>query len=342
MKNTFLILILISIISILFYSCRKDSYDCINGSCEAVRGGNYLTLSDCQSQCGSSGGTYSYDCINGNCVNPGDGSGYYSTYSSCESDCGGSGSGGSGSGGSGSGGSGSGGSGSGGSGSGGSGSGGSGSGSVETYNCVNGVCIDPNSGLGIYGSLALCESLCSGGTNDCNNIFELNNTEYEVGGLTEVIDFGNFYNSFTTNYELRIFSPSITGGIPNYNGIGNMIYLNLHTNGTLDGAYSFNSNTFNPSLNTWDGGYLANENIYNYSMGMLFPVPAVSGNVAISDLGGGYIDVTYNITTSDGLVTGCYSGIPMYYDADGGSGDSGSGSGGIIETDSNFHNPALW
>ena len=338
MKNTFLILILLSSISILFYSCRKDSYDCVNGSCEAVRGGNYLTLVDCQSQCGNSGGTPSYDCVNGSCINSSDGSGYYSTYSICESSCGGSGSGGSGSGDSGSG----------GSGSGDSGSGGSGSGSVETYNCINGVCIDPNTGLGIYGSLALCESMCSGGTIDCENSFELSNNDYDLDGLTEVIDYGNFYNSFTTNYELRFFSPSITGGIPNYNGIGNMIYLNLHTNGTINGSYSFNSNTFNPSLNTWDGGYLANENIYNYSIGMLFPISAVSGGVTISDLGGGYIEATFNITTSNGLVTGCYSGIPLYYDTDGGSGgsggsgDSGSGSGGMKETDSNFHNPALW
>ena len=37
------------------FSCRRDSYDCINGECEAVRGGDYLTLADCMLVCGNSG-----------------------------------------------------------------------------------------------------------------------------------------------------------------------------------------------------------------------------------------------------------------------------------------------
>ena len=181
----------------------------------------------------------------------------------------------------------------------------------------------------------------------CENEFEDDDEEYAIGGLTESINFGNFYNSTTTNFELRCFSPSISGGIPNYNGIGNLVYLNLHTNGSLTGTYTFNSNGFNPSINTWDGGVLTNENMYNYSLGSVFPVAATGGTVVVAEGANGLLEVEFDIFSSVSEYDGCYYGVPIYYNTDGSGGSSGSGSGDIISNDGNgaFHkpfNPKTW
>ena len=181
----------------------------------------------------------------------------------------------------------------------------------------------------------------------CENDFEYGDEDYAIGGLTESINFGNFYNATTTNFELRCFSPSITGGIPNYNGVGNLIYLNLHTNGSLTGTYTYNANGFNPSVNTWDGGVLVNENMYNYGLGAVFPEAASSGTVVIAEGANGLLEVEFDIfsSLSGNEIEGCYYGIPAYYDTGGSGGSSGSGSGGIISNDGASLkpvNPATW
>ena len=169
----------------------------------------------------------------------------------------------------------------------------------------------------------------------CENEFEDDDDgEYTIGGLTESINFGNFYNSTTTNFELRCFSPSITGGIPNYQGVGNLIYLNLHTNGDMTGTYTFNGNGFNPTVNTWDGGVLIDENMYNYSLGAVFPEAATSGTLMIVEGANGILQVEFDMYAAGSEYEGCYYGIPMYYDADGSGGSSGSGSGVVSDGDS--------
>lgn len=54
-----------------------------NYFCEEVngQGGEYSTLSACESVCGLSAETY--ECVNGSCIDPGDGSGSYTTYCDC-------------------------------------------------------------------------------------------------------------------------------------------------------------------------------------------------------------------------------------------------------------------
>ena len=42
------------IVSLTLVACRRDSYDCINGNCEAVRGGDYRSRADCMLICESS------------------------------------------------------------------------------------------------------------------------------------------------------------------------------------------------------------------------------------------------------------------------------------------------
>jgi len=200
-----------------------------------------------------------------------------------------------------------------------------------SFNCVGQSCFDPGNGSGLYATYAACIAACNT-TEQCGNVFTdvESDEEYSIGGLTEAINFGNFYNNTTTNFEVRCFSNTVAGGIPNYSGFGNLIYLNLHTNGSLTGTYSFNTNGFNPSLNTWDGGVLTEENMYNYGLGMIFPSAASSGSLVITEGQNGMLDIGFTMTTVDGDYTGCYIGIPVYYDADG-SGSSGSGSGGITD-----------
>ena len=316
--NLFLALLGCICCCLLFTTCKRDSYDCINGNCEAVRGGDYLTLADCMLMCNGSGGNNDGGSGDGSGTGSGDGSGTGSGDGSGSGSGDGSGSGsGSGSGdGSGDG----------------SGSGsGSGDGDEVSFNCVGQTCFDPGNGNGVYATYAACIAACNN-SEQCDNAFinEDDNEEYSIGGLTEAINFGNFYNNTTTNFEVRCFSSSVSGGIPNYSGFGNLIYLNLHTNGSLTGAYSFNSNGFNPSVNTWDGGVLTEENMYNYGLGMIFPSAASSGSIVISEGQNGMLDIEFSMVTTDGNYSGCYVGVPVYYDTDG-SGSSGSGSGGITD-----------
>jgi len=202
------------------------------------------------------------------------------------------------------------------------------SGNNSSWNCINYNCIEYSNSNGSYSSLSDCESNCQESQN-CNNSFNIGENIYNIGGLSELINFGNFYNNTTVNYELRLFSNEIsTSGSGNYSGTGNMIYLNLHTNGSVAGSYSFNNSGFNPNPNTFDGGYFTNQNMYNYSMGMAFPIAANSGSVEIIDNGSGNFDVTYNFNGTGG-VSGCFSGEVTLYQGGGGSGSgSGSGSGG--------------
>tara|TARA_Y100001954_G_scaffold238230_1_gene304833 strand:+ start:1797 stop:2663 length:867 start_codon:yes stop_codon:yes gene_type:complete len=206
------------------------------------------------------------------------------------------------------------------------------SGNESSWNCINNNCIEYSNTNGTYSSLSECESNCQESQN-CNNSFDIGQNTYTIGGISELINFGNFYNNSTVNYELRLFSNEIsTTGSGNYSGTGNMIYLNLHTNGSVAGNYSFNNNGFNPNQNTFDGGYFTNVNMYNYSMGMVFPTAANSGNVEIIDNGSGNFDVTYSFNGTGG-VNGCFSGEVTLYQGGGGSGSgSGSGSGGSAPT----------
>ena len=236
-----------------------------------------------------------YNCINSNCI--GQSGGQYLTLSDCLSVCGD-----------------------------------SNGGNNSSWNCVNYNCVEYSNNTGVYSSLSDCESNCID-QQGCNNSFDIGQNNYDIGGLSELINFGNFYNNSTVNYEIRLFSNEIsTSGSGNYSGIGNMIYLNLHTNGNVAGSYSFNNNSFNPSQNTFDGGYFINQNMNNYSMGMAFPTAANSGSVEITDNGGGNFDITYNFNGPNGL-SGCFSGEVTLYQGGGGSGSgSGSGFGGSAPT----------
>ncbi len=80
-------------ITISFISCKTEEkqsgYNCSNGNCTAVFDNpQYLTLSDCQSACGSSS-TAGYNCVSNNCVSV-NSNAQYSTLSACQSACGGS------------------------------------------------------------------------------------------------------------------------------------------------------------------------------------------------------------------------------------------------------------
>ena len=115
-----------------------------------------------------------------------------------------------------------------------------------------------------------------------------------------------------------------------------MIYLNLHTDGTIAGNYTFNTNSFNPNVNTWDGGYFVNQNMYEYSMGMVFPTSASSGSIEISDNGSYNYDV--NITMNNNVI-GCFSGEVLPYSGGSGSGGSSGGSSGSFGISEDGHNP---
>ena len=141
---------------------------------------------------------------------------------------------------------------------------------MNSWNCINSNCVEQNNSNGFYSSITDCQNECEN-SSECNNFVVGNNGPYQIGGLSEVINFGNFYNPSTVNYELRLFSNGITtSGSGNYSGTGNMIYLNLHTDGTIAGNYTFNTNSFNPNVNTWDGGYFVNQNMYEYSICLLY------------------------------------------------------------------------
>ena len=264
-------------------------YNCTqNNECIAAENGQYLTLQDCLSICNNNQ-TSTWNCINSSCVEANDGNGIFNSLNECQSSC---------------------------------------NNNTLSWNCINSSCVEANDGNGIFNSLNECQSECENIVN-CNNSFTVDNTgPYYIDGLSEVINFGNFYNSSTTNYELRLFSENIsTTGSGNYNGNGNMIYLNLHTNGTIAGSYTFNNNGWNPSVNTFDGGYFTNQNMYDYSMGMIFPTAANSGTIEIIDNGSYNYDVNINFNNNQGInILGCFSGNVNPYS--GGSGSGGSGSSG--------------
>ena len=302
--NTKLILSITTIFCcFIFNSCEdeKDSndnsnmgYNCTsNNNCVASSGGQYITLQDCMLVCGNNQ-TSTWNCINSQCVEDNSGNGIYNSISNCQNEC-------------------------------------ENTPPSISWDCVNSVCLEQSNSNGQYSSITECENECEN-NNNCNNFNVGNNGPYLIGGLSEVINFGNFYNSTTVNYELRLFSEGInTTGAGSYNGTGNMIYLNLHTDGTIEGNYSFNSNTFNPSVNTWDGGYFINQNMYEYSMGMVFPTSANSGSIEIIDNGSYNYDV--NIVMNNDVI-GCFSGDVLPYSGGSGSGGS-SGSSGITEEGNN-------
>ncbi len=68
---------------------EQAGYNCNSGNCSAVfENPQYLTLSDCQSACGSNSGSGSagYNCISGNCVSVSSNA-QFSTLSACQSAC---------------------------------------------------------------------------------------------------------------------------------------------------------------------------------------------------------------------------------------------------------------
>ena len=293
----------------IIVSCETDDessdsnsnmgYNCNNNSdCVAASGGQYITLQDCNSVCGNSQ-TQSWNCLNSQCVEDSNGSGLYSSLSDCQNNC-------------------------------------ENSPPLNSWNCVNSNCVEQNNSNGFYSSITDCQNECEN-SSECNNFVVGNSGPYQIGGLSEVINFGNFYNLSTVNYELRLFSNGITtSGSGNYSGTGNMIYLNLHTDGTIAGNYTFNTNSFNPNVNTWDGGYFVNQNMYEYSMGMVFPTSASSGSIEISDNGSYNYDV--NITMNNNVI-GCFSGEVLPYSGGSGSGGSSGGSSGSFGISEDGHNP---
>jgi len=320
MKTTYFKFIsLLTILSFVYISCKKEevsiSYSCLSGQCVQTDGGTFATYAACLSLCNSnngngngngngSGSSNSYNCLNDACVDPGDGTGLYQSLSDCQNLCGT---------------------------------------TNASYDCLNGACTDPGDGSGEYTNLSDCEKNC--GTNNlCSNEFNIdsNSPQYEINGVSEAINYGNFYNSTTVNFEVRLFSSTIAGSVPNYNGIGNMIYLNLHTNGDIAGNYTFNANNFNPGVNTWDGGHLTNENMYNYSMGMVFPVSASSGVVEVINNGGNNYEINFDFINSSGNIIGCYSGQIQEFTAGGSGSGSGSGSWSITNTETKIINPNIW
>jgi hypothetical protein len=82
-----ILLIFVSAVTII-NGCKdkeQSGYNCNNGNCTAVfENPQYLSLSDCQSACGSSGA--GYNCISGNCVSVSSNA-QYSTLSACQSAC---------------------------------------------------------------------------------------------------------------------------------------------------------------------------------------------------------------------------------------------------------------
>ena len=345
------LLIISLIITFIINSCKKEDevvnqnqmgYNCVNNVCVATSGGQYVTLADCQSVCDNgNNNTTSFNCLNNACVDPGDGSGIYNSLEDCETQCGNSnitfncvnnscvdp---------------------------------GDGNGiysslqecEIEcndvsvTYNCINNACIDPGDGNGIYNSLTECLTECGGNTNCTNNNFSINGTQYSLTGIAEIINFNNMWNS-TTNFEVRLFTSTITGnagGGPSYAGIGEMILFDLNTNGSPQGSYIFNTDSSwppNPSINTCTPKYFLNQDMSIYSQGMAFPNEGTSiNNLTITENGNNNFDIEFSFNTADGLIEGCYSGVLTYW---GTSGSSGGGSSGAdFQNKINKSNPYSW
>ena len=340
--------ILIILISLFVFvtACKKEddnlsgttpplAYNCVNNDCVAVSGGQYITLEDCQSVCnennnisfnclnnscvdpGDGSGIYnniqdcesqcanvntSYDCINNSCVDPGDGSGIYNNIQDCESQCA----------------------------------------NVNTsYDCINNSCIDPGDGTGQFNSLQDCENQCINSSScSVNNFTVSSGSQNILNGIAEIIHFGNIWNS-TTNYEIRLFTSSITGNAngPTYAGVGDMILLDLNTDGDPAGTYSYSPNTFppNPSINTCTPKYFLNQDMSIYSNCMAFPSSGSSlNNLVIIDNGNNNFDIEFSFNTSNGLIEGCYSGQLTYWNTGGSSGGSGIG------PKNNSSNPYAW
>ena len=322
--------ILFSILVVFLLCCKKEDdqsgYNCSSGNCVEVQGGIYTNYENCMAACNNNNNnnnnnSIGYNCIEGNCVQ--ENSGTYSTLAGCLSVCSNNNGNGSGS--------------------------GSGSGSSVSYNCLNESCVDPLDGTGIYSNINDCLDNCSN-SNGCSNSFTINNTnEKSLGiGPSEIINFGNIWQNGTTNFEIRMFTADVSGNAngPSYSGYGDMIILELHSNGTPDGTYSFYSYDFfpnNPPINTCTPKYLINQNMSSYSNKMVFPNDATSSNlISVTNNGGNNYTVEFEFNSTDGTFEGCYSGPLTYWNTSGGSG-SGSGSGsGLYLFDNNYVNPKTW
>ena len=301
---------LLSITLVSFIGCETEDdndnsnpmgYNCLNNNCVAQEGGQYLTLDDCLTICNNNQ-INSWNCVNSSCVEDSNGNGIYNTLSDCKNEC---------------------------------------HNNQSSWNCINSECVEDLNGNGIYNALSDCKDACNNSEN-CNNNFEVGSEgPYDISGLSELINFGNFYNSSTVNYEMRLFSENINAvGAGTYTGTGNMIYLNLHTNGQVAGNYSYNNNGWNPTVNTFDGGYFTNQNMYDYSMGMIFPTSINSGTVEIIDNGNYNFDVIIELNSSGTTISGCFSGQVTPYSGGSGSGGSGSsGSSSVIQINQNNINP---
>jgi len=312
--------ILFSILVVFLLCCKKEDdligYNCSSGNCVEVQGGVYTTYENCISACNNNNNNNNgYNCIEGNCVQENNGS--YPTLAGCLSVC--------------------------------SNDNGSGSGSSVSYNCLNESCVDPLDGTGIYANINDCLNDCSN-SNDCSNIFTVNNTnEKSLGiGPSEIINFGNIWQNGTTNFEIRMSTSDVSGNAngPSYSGYGDMIILELHSDGTPDGTYSFYSYDFfpsNPPINSCSPKYFINQNMSLYSNKMAFPSDATSSNlISVTNNGGNNYTVEFEFNSIDGTFEGCYSGPLTYWNTSGGSG-SGSGSGsGLNLFHNNNVNPKTW
>ena len=320
MKSYFSIALILSlfIVALITNGCEEEEvigYNCVNSSCVSSENAQYVSIEDCLLACSNNGGgnnTTTWNCLNYSCVESTQNIGLYTSLADCQTACT-----------------------SGNGGSGGSGSGGSGSGSVSSYNCNNGNCIDPGDGSGAYTNLSSCLSNC-GNISDCDDNYTINNTTtFELGeGPSEIVNFGygQFWSPNTTNFEVRLFTSSVSGDAdgPSYYGTGNLVLLDLHTDGTAEGTYSFhpyNPWGGTPPVNSYTPRYFINQDMYMYSMDMAFPNNATSSSyLTITDDGDDEYTIDFEFNTSNGVFNGCYSGELDYWDAYGGSG-SGSGSG---------------
>lgn len=309
MKNDFNITFILSlfIIVLITNGCEEEEvigYNCVNSSCISSENAQFISIEDCLLACSNNGGgnnTTTWNCMNYDCVESTQSSGLYTSLADCQSAC--------------------------------SSNGGSGSGSVSSYNCNNGNCEDPGDGSGTYTNLSSCLSNC-GNISDCDDNYTINNiTTFELGeGPSEIINFGDVWGNGTTNFEIRLFTSSVSGDAdgPSYEGTGNLVLLELHSNGTPEGTYSFYPYDFIPfsaPVNSCTPKYFINQNMYMYSMDMAFPSDATSFSyLTITEDGDDEYTIDFEFNTSNGVFNGCYSGELDYWDAYGGSG-SGSGSG---------------
>jgi hypothetical protein len=205
---------------------------------------------------------------------------------------------------------------------------GSGNGSSTSFVCLDNTCSDPGDGSGNYASLTDCEAQCgAGGNSDCDNTFMVGSEgPYNLGGPAEIIHFGPMWNT-TTNYEIRLFSSSVTGTAqgPSYVGTGDMIFFDLHSSGAPGGSYTYYPNQIppDPPADTSTPKYFLNQDMNVYSDGMAFPIAGTALNTLnVVDNGRYSYDITFDFDAADGRITGCYSGRLGYWDNEGG----GSGS----------------